>query len=99
MTQPVHIAKVLLLERNVQTLLYEVQKLQVATTENTKSIRELNSHLGSCVSHAELLAAVSGRRSNNRATEKPSNETASVLSEKIDDLSRVVYTLSMLLSR
>ena len=90
--QPVHIAKMLLLDRNVQALLREVEKLMIANIDCKNVIRELQSDSESYVSHAELLAAVAGRKA--KPVEKATTSESSMSNERAEDIARSVSSIS-----
>lgn len=58
----VHVAKFLHMEKCIQRITSDLQKVQLIAGDHGSAIRELNKNSSSYVSHGELLAVVSSRR-------------------------------------
>jgi len=91
-SQPIHIAKFLHLDRSVQNLHEDVRKLIEQNKETQKTLRELTRNAESYVSHAELLAALTGRKPA-KAVETV-REPNPISLEKVNELSRSIESLS-----
>ena len=87
-TQSLHVAKFLQLDRNVQHMLGEMQRMGNIIQRQDKKIRELHDGAQSFVSHAECLAIVTGRRSmSTRLVEREQHDSKyDVVVDKMDDL-------------
>lgn len=93
-SQPVHIAKFLHLDRSVQSLHEDVHKLIEQNKETKNVLRELTRNAESYVSHAELLAALTGRKPAKVV--ETIREPNPISFEKVGELTRSIESLSKL---
>ena len=95
-SQPIHIAKFMQLERNVQHVGNEMSRLFRLSGEQEKKVRELYENRNDHVSHAELLAVVSGRKAMKLNHNTESNDLLfSLFSDKMDETNKSLQQLSM----
>ena len=92
-SQPVHIAKFLMLDKNVNAMGQDLRMLLDLSSQNQKQLRELARNSESYVSHAELLAAMTGRKTKLVETVKEA-PIASVPNEKILEITKAMDALS-----
>jgi hypothetical protein len=90
-----HVAKFLQLERNVQNIFDEMERLYHLVGKQDKKLKEMHESSMSFVSQAELLAVVSGRKSQPiKSVELYQNDgNFSIISSKIDDISATIKDL------